>query len=238
MIKIALGFGGEDFIKCNYIWLEPYARNTGRKFVFSGIQSGRNIVTHNDIISVDIAVSNVQDEWVFFIQFDILVLNYDKGNMADGKWWVYGNVCNIDEMQYMQGEIDSFNIWQKGEVFDWFNLPINSPLKLDYIGACMIYSGLSTKMNEKEIFYFDISLVKEERDFFYLASLEFVGDRGYFGHDFHTYKDCLLEIYNHSGYFFNKKISFINADKIHSPEILALIENVKSVFLEYKFCIL
>ena len=85
---------------------------------------------------------------------------------------------------------------------------MNSTLKADYIFACLIYSGVSSEIIEQDSYVFDIGLIKEERDFFYMAGKQFVGERGYFGHDFHAFKDCLLSVYHQSGYFYNKKIIF------------------------------
>lgn len=237
LINVRLSFQGNEFLSCSYLWLDPCAPYSGRKFVFSGIKGNRNIFNHDDTITIDIKVYNKEFGDIFFIQFDLFVLDYDVENLLNDEWWVYGNICNIGDMEYKQGELEVFNTWQKGLVFNWFSLPIHSHLKINYIGACLKHSGLSKKILEKEIYQFDISLIKEELDFFYLASLEFVGDRSYFGHDLHTFKDCLLEMYNHNGYFYNKKISFLNADKIYSPEIGTLFVNVKNVFLEYKFFI-
>ncbi|MBC7388112.1 MAG: hypothetical protein H7329_02780 [Opitutaceae bacterium] len=235
LINITLSFEGEKFIKCDYVWLEPHAPNTGRKFVFSGFKTSKKTANYDSIINVNITVCNNLNEWVYFIDYDIFVLNY--GCLSEDLWWVYGTVFNIGDMEYVQGKIDTFNIWQKGGIFDWFSIPIKSPLKLDYIGACLTYSGIITKMIEKEVYNFDISLVKEERDFFYLASLEFFGDRSYFGHDLHTFKDCLLEMFNHNGYFDNKEIIFFNPDKIYNSEIVNFFEDIKNEFIKYKFMI-
>jgi len=215
--------------------LEPYAPNSGRRFIFSGVKTNAELVTHNCVITVSVTVQNKRAQYVNLIQFDLIVLNfYDLSNI---EWCVYGHFQNLETIEYRQGIVDVFNDWQKGLLFNWFNKQIDSGLKLDYISACMIYSGLPTKIVDKEVYQLDLSLIKEERDFYYLASLELLGDRGYFGHDFHTFRDCLLEIYNHNDFFHDKKIKFINSIHPQNDELSDLFEKIRAKFIDFKFSI-
>lgn len=235
MISISLNIDGENFMNCNYIQLEPYAPNSGRKFVFSGVRTNAELVTHNCVITVSVTVQNRKFKYVDLIQFDLIVLNFY--DLSNSECCVYGHPVNLETIEYRQGIVDVFNDWQKGILFDWFSQPMDSILKLDYISACMIYSGLPIKIVDKDEFPLDLSLIKEERDFYYLASLELLGDRGYFGHDFHTFRDCLLEIYNHNGFFYDKKIKFINSIHPQNDKLSDLFEKIRAKFVDFKFSI-
>ncbi|SEN27500.1 hypothetical protein SAMN04488505_109123 [Chitinophaga rupis] len=237
IIDVLLRKEEQEVLKCSYMSLDVYAPRTGRMFVFSGIQFRKDDINEGDEINVEISINNRYGFCNFFIQFDILVLSCDFEIQTEDKLRVYGNVFNIGNSEYDQRVVDVFNMWQTDKSFDWFNCPVGSPLKLEYISACMSYSGLSKLMPEKNVFYFDMALVKEERDFFYLSSLDFVGDRGYFGHDLHTFKSCLLEIYNYCGAFQGKKVVFINSNRICSSEMEDLFENLKETFLAFSFLV-
>jgi hypothetical protein len=82
-----------------------------------------------------------------------------------------------------------------------------------------------------------MKLINEERDIFYLAGKEFVGDRGYFGHNFHAFKDCLLTVFHQSGYFNNKKVVFYNANRITDNALLDFYKEIKEIFIRYKFIV-
>lgn len=237
MINVTLSLNGEVFLACNYLWLDPYAPNTGRKFVFSGIQSRKEISLHDKIITVSITAATKFDSNDFLNEFKIFVFDYAQENLVENEWWIYGEVNNEGYPEYKQGRIDVFNDWQKGTLFDWFSIPIGSQLKLDYLGVCLMYSGLAINIVEKQVYQFDVQLVMEERDFFYMAAMEFIGDRGYFGHDLHTFKDCLLELYNHNGYFSNKRIVLLGMDNLLNPEVASFLQIIKEEFLRFKFVV-
>ena len=237
MIEIVLTNNGSEFLRCNYVRMDPYAPNSGRKFVFSSITLIKNLINWDDRISVDITVFNEQNKPIFLNNFEIFVLNFDSEYKHQNEWWVYGNVFNIDDTEYRQGKIDVFDIWQRGQHFDWFSLHANSQNKLDYISACLNYSGISKKMIKRDVYQFDMSLIKEERDFYYLASLQFIGDKGYFGHDLYTFEDCLLELYNYNGYFYNKRMIFFNTEEIVSKEMITFFQELRKIFFKYKFSV-
>jgi hypothetical protein len=236
MLSISLNFEGQNFMICDYMQLDPCAPNSGRRFTFAGIKSKTGAVIHNSIITINIEVSNKWSQFVSLNQFNLLVLNFY--DLPNGEWCVYGHPMDLETTEYRQGEVDIFYNWQRGQSFDWFRQTINSSLKLDYISACMAYSGLPTQISDKELFHFDLSLIKEERDFYYLASLELVGDRGYFGHDFHTFRDCLLELYNHNGFFYGKKIEFTNSIHSDNIELYNLLNKIKAKLTDFKFSVI
>jgi hypothetical protein len=135
----------------------------------------------------------------------------------------------------MQGVIDVFNLWQLGRKFDWQALSIHSSLKKDYNDACLKYFGLGTQILDKEIYQLDVSLILEELDFYYLAGVEFFGDRGYFGYDLHSFTDCLIELHKYNGYTPGKTILFRGGDKINDPQIESFLNEIKSVLLRFGF---
>ena len=221
----------------NYIWLDPVAPGLTRKLVFSGMQNKKSLVNYGNVLNVEIIFLNKEGNAGKEVRFEMHVLNLESSSTSVDEYFVLGNICSNSEIDYCQGEIDVYVNWQNGKEFDWFNNMTTPQAKFDYIGACLTYSGLSREILDKDIYQFDMSLVKEERDFYYLAGLEFIGERGYMGHDFHTFKDCLLEVFHSQGFFCGKKILFLNSLNIVNPEIKELFEDLKKNFLEFKFVI-
>ncbi|MGC4036206.1 MAG: hypothetical protein QM764_09605 [Chitinophagaceae bacterium] len=238
LINIRLSTSGEEFLICNYLTLSRSPQNDLINFKFYGVQRLKNIAIHNTIINLTITFCNNKNEWTFFNEFEIVVLRSEIDFSKHMEWSVIGTMRNVDEFEYIHRRMEVFNMWQKKVVFDWFSLPINSPLKLDYISACMIYSGLGMKMIDRDFYSFDVSLIKEERDFNYLSGVEFIGERGYFGHDLHTYKDCLLEIVLHNDYFYGRRVILKNFHRIYNSEIASYFADMRKVLLDYKFTVI
>ncbi|SKA40232.1 hypothetical protein SAMN04488128_105147 [Chitinophaga eiseniae] len=236
MINVVLSTNGEQVMCCSHIWLQPYAPDTTRSFRFTGILFKKTTAFDcADKISVRISMLNRKLEDVFYIQFGVFVFDYRESGIDE--LWIDGLVCDSDEIAYRQGIIDVFDFWQRGQSFDWFSEPINSLLKRDYIVACSMYSGLNTQLLDKDIYEIDISLIKEQRDFFYLASITFIGDRAYLGHDFHSFTDCWIDIYRDNGWFNNKKVRLLNTNAIHDPAVSSLISEAETFFRSYKFSV-
>ncbi|MFY0255707.1 hypothetical protein ACDQ55_17330 [Chitinophaga sp. 30R24] len=169
-------------------------------------------------------------------EFKVVVYNFGEGNLPEKNWWVYGELHNSPP-EYEQGLVNIFNIWQKETFFNWFSLPIGSQMKRDYNDACLIYSSLSTRILKKEIYQIDVSLTREELDFYYLVASEFLGEKGYFGYDLHTFKDCLTELYMNNGYQNGSTIAFVNYDKIVDQNISNFILEIKNIFMSYEFTV-
>lgn len=238
MINITIGHGEKEFTECNNIWLDPNAPNTTRRFVLSGIRTKNTTVDSGSTVHISISLTNRLYSQFLYIEFDIYIYTFKLKSLPEGdEWQVTGNINNIGVEQYRQGVIDAFAIWQNEIAFDWFSLPINSQLKSDYITACILYSGLGTKIKEKDAYLFDFSIIKEVKDFYYIAGFELAGDRGYMGYDLFTFTDCLLELYKHNGYFNESKVIFLNTGAIHDPEIREMLVEWKNAFIRYGFSV-
>jgi hypothetical protein len=235
MLNVILKVNENEVVSCRYIYLEPYAPNTGRKFTFSDFKSSPKEIEYNDIVNVDVSIVDKENKQQSLVQFDIVALNHSFYDELDEKW-LYGNITSIGVTEFRQGLIDVFYTWARDEQFDWFAIPPSSSyLKLDYISACMIYDGIYTSINDKSHYTFDMSIIKEEKDFFYLASLEFIGERSYIGHDLHTFKDCFHTLHSECGPFKDKTVVFENVHKISDSEIRIFFDEIKSFFLKYGF---
>jgi hypothetical protein len=236
-MDISIALNGNELIKCSYGYLEPFAPTTSRKITFEGITWVENDIRslYGYEIEVSVNVYSRQKELTPLYDFKIYVL--DHQNLSGNSWWVSGLIINEYNDEYRQGVVDVFNLWQDEKNIDWVGLPVNSSLKKDYIFACLVYSGVSNRLNEQDSYSFDMGLVKEENDFFYLAGKEFIGEKGYFGHDFHAFKDCLLTVFHQSGYFNNKKVVFHNVNSISDKDLIAFYMEIKEVFLRFKFTI-
>lgn len=234
-MDVILSLEKKKFMVCSYVWLDPHAENSGRKLFFSGIRYREEIELYDSIITISIS-SNTQYGDEILGLFKVAVYKFGEINLSEDKWWVYGDLYN-DPPEYKQGIIDVFDVWQKGESFDWLGLPLHSSLKEDYNDACLKYSGLSTQIIDREIYQIDVSLILEEMDFYYWASLEFLGEKSYFGYNLHTFKDCLIELYKHNGYFHNKKVVFKKSDRVLSPSIEIFLVEIKNILSQFKFIV-
>ncbi len=106
--------------------------------------------------------------------------------------------------------------------------------KSAYFSACLFNSGISETMLEKDVYEIDMSLVMEKQDFIYLASLAFMGDRGYMGYNLYTFSDCLLTLFHKRGWFDGVKVKFLNLGSI-SEKVRDLYIEIKEIFLKFKF---
>jgi hypothetical protein len=199
MIQIVLKEKAEKILKSKHIFLEPYAPNTSRKFVFSQLTFLKELNDfYGDEVVVLIYVETNDEINHLLFEFKVNILDYSE---PIGKsWWLSGLVFGDYDLGYRQGVIDVFNLWQQRKSFEWFADHTNPFSKSDYIFACFTYSGLSKEIIEKGVYKIDLSLVKEEQDLYYLVSENFLGERGYFGHNIHTFKDCLIEISHQERY--------------------------------------
>jgi hypothetical protein len=234
LLVVNLKIEGKHFMQCDYIQLDPYAPNSGRRFVFSGIQSRNELVDYDSVIDIYVAFCNNRS-YYDNLHFKLFVLDFY--DLPNGDWCVRGHLEGLTISEYRQGVIDFFYNWQNEISFDWFNNSGNADLRDDYILACMKYSGLPKKLLNKDVFQLDLTLIKQEDDLYYLIGAELIGDRAYFGHDFHTWADCIIELYNHSSYFDGKKIVFINSIQPNNEELTKLVKKIETEFIRYKFTI-
>lgn len=241
LLKIYLLINGKKVATCNYCELNPFSTYTAREFTFHKLRLKENVdLKFIGKINIRILCKTAYSNAFYPINdFNIIVLDYQYEPTNKKDWCVYGifDHGNFKE-PYSQGVIDIFNIWQNGKKIDWFGLPIESHLKNDYIFACLDYTSIRTDTVDKEIFEIDMSQVKVYRDILYLLSVAFFGEKGYMGHSFHTFADCLLILYNNKGYSDNKKVLFKNCKDLVVIDDVKFFDDLVKELSRYKFTVI
>ncbi len=233
LISISLYLDREEYAKCDHIALYPYATSTARKFFFQNVRSKKEIsFSDRDRLSVRVGCFTKHNKFNPIYEFSILLLDFE-----DHLKWIYGLVYNDFGEEYRQGIVDIFSIWEKGEKCAWFSLPSNGILKEDYIAACQYYSSVSSEIIEKDVYEIDMLKVKEYRDILYLVSEEFFGERGYIGHSFHTFADCLLVISQKSSNLEGKHLILKNSKNVFIEDDKLFFEDFKKELLSYNLSI-
>jgi hypothetical protein len=235
ILEIRVKKDNADIISCGYVHMEPYAPSTGRKFHFKNLYFSAGDIDYTDVVSVSVNFFDSNNICEQLLRFDLVVINFSDTNESHSNMWIYGNVINLGTAEYRQGIVDVFYSWSTGDEINWFDLPVNSHMKLDYISACMYYSSFEKRILEKEYYRFDMSMVQEERDFIYISSLELLGERSYLGHDLHTYKDCIYTLCSDMCSFEDKTIIFDNSNAIGSLLDLDFLDQLNELFLSVGF---
>jgi hypothetical protein len=235
MIAIEVKVDSRILVESNFLMLEPHAPSTSRKFIFKDFRGAESVadILYQGKLTVAVYYLNRDCNWNYYTEFQIRVISHeDSGSDLS----IFGNIYQDEQDKpYRQGMTDMFKLWEENREIDWFSLPLNDPLKDDYISACLFYSGISEKLIERDIYEIDMSLVQEEKDFLYLASLAFTGNRGYIGYDLYTFDDCLLTIFRSRGDNFKSvKVMLSNVDLV-SESIHSLCQTVTKILLKYKF---
>lgn len=223
ILNIGLYVNNVVLAKCDSIMLEPYANSTARKFLFHNLKF-KNTVDFLSISKIQVRVScrSKYAKIKPIYEFNISLLEFDSELQ-----WIYGLIYHDYEEEYRQGVIDVFASWQKGERIDWFSLPAKGVLKKDYITACLHYSGVNTEIIDRDSYKIDLSLVSESIDLLYLMGEAFFGERGYMGHSFHTFIDCLRCIFHKGGLTGDKKIIFKNTKNLVITDDILFFEDLK-----------
>lgn len=243
-LYIELHIKQEKIFQCNYLQLETNSEYCSRKLTFKGVKISQEIcdiicssVGSSDSVEIIIYAINSKGDLYFrtYFEFQLRGLNFNLNE----DFWIYGLIVT-DSQRYSQPLIDILNTWQNNENFDWYKLPIYSQKKNDYLKACYYYSGIKSNIIDKEKYIIDLSLVKEVVDFYYLLGVEFMGDRGYMGECYNTFKNVMISISNN----INKKeiTLFLEnntniqsiAHQIDFEEILTILNNfgIKIIMLE------
>lgn len=95
---------------------------------------------------------------------------------------------------YQQGYIDNFKLLtDKKEKIKWYEL--NNKQKYYYLRGCYFLGGIrNTIDNINPIITIDLSNVKIDLDVYYEIGKSFFKSYGYFGTEFHSFRDCLINI--------------------------------------------
>ncbi|WP_126650261.1 hypothetical protein [Chryseobacterium aureum] len=95
---------------------------------------------------------------------------------------------------YNQGYIDNFKLLtdQKGKI-KWYDL--NDKQKYYYLRGCVLLGGVKENIdNKNSTIIIDLSNVQIDLDVYYEIGKSFFTSFGYFGTEFHSFRDCLVSI--------------------------------------------
>ncbi len=236
MIKIGLRLENMYLGVSDFLELDSYAPDTTRRFTFYNVQLeiGTELYFHQMMMNVTVEYYVRDGEWREYTSFDIRIFTADI--LEDRRLVVVGLTSQGEyEFEYRQGMMDVFKIWSEKGHFDWFSLSIGNRLKKDYIWACSFYSGLNSALEETDTYKIDMELVQEELDFFYLAGLAFLGDRGCVGSTAYTFEDCLLSFFHENKSFaVGKRVIFLNVQKVQDS-LRFFLEEIKTLLMKFKF---
>lgn len=95
---------------------------------------------------------------------------------------------------YNQGYIDNFKLLtDKKEKIKWYEL--NDKQKYYYLRGCVLLSGVRENIdNMNSVITIDLSKAKTDLDVYYEIGKAFFNSYGYFGTEFHSFRDCLISI--------------------------------------------
>lgn len=107
---------------------------------------------------------------------------------------VLSGVLNDPLHIYNQGYIDNFKLLtDKKEKIKWYEL--NEKQKYYYLRGCCLLSGVREDIdNINSTIIIDLSKVKTDLDVYYEIGKSFFDSYGYFGTEFHSFRDCLSSI--------------------------------------------
>lgn len=95
---------------------------------------------------------------------------------------------------YNQGYVDNFKLLtDKREKINWYQL--NEKQKYYYLRGCCLLNGVREDIdNMNSVIQIDLSKVRTNLDVYYEIGKAFFNSYGYFGTEFHSFRDCLINI--------------------------------------------
>ncbi len=95
---------------------------------------------------------------------------------------------------YDQGYVDNFKLLtDKKEKVDWYEL--DTKQKYYYLRGCFLLNGVGETIdNINPVITIDLSKAKTDLDVYYEIGKAFFKSYGYFGTEFHSFRDCLISI--------------------------------------------
>ena len=140
--------------------------------------------TLNKDVTVSVSFKNIKIDYI--LTLSDLIINTNE-------IWLIG-VLKDPLGRYHQGYIDNFKlISDKKEKIRWYEL--NNKQKYYYLRGCYFLGGIrNTIDNINPIITIDLSNVKIDLDVYYEIGKSFFKSYGYFGTEFHSFRDCLINI--------------------------------------------
>ncbi|MFY1047331.1 hypothetical protein [Chryseobacterium sp. GP-SGM7] len=185
-MKIEFLIGEKFLLKADYVKLirkkaldKIIVKKDNIKFIDLQI----NDVLNKDLI-IRISFKSFENEYTFNIS-DILI----KTNEI-----ILNGILNDPLQIYNQGYIDNFKLLtEKKEKIKWYEL--NDKQKYYYLRGCYLLFGLREIIdNKNSIITIDLSKVETDLDVYYEIGKAFFSSYGYFGTEFHSFRDCLINI--------------------------------------------
>ncbi|OJJ23437.1 hypothetical protein BKI52_03490 [marine bacterium AO1-C] len=242
LLKIQLLVNTDDFYpeehykliaNAQNIQIEPYSTSTLRKFYLLNVTpvAGNYLLQGGDEIQIDIQFYNRHHD--DFHYSDLITMRlYDTKRSNNKSWTLEGTITN--ESTYHQGVIEVYNHWQMGKPLNWHNLPPEIAT-LEYISACLKYTGINAVTPEKTVFEIDFRLIKSELDIACAFAEAFFGARSYMGRYLDTLDDCILSLYHKRGYFEDKTIVLKNTQHSLTDEVRKVLPELQQILDGYKF---
>ena len=142
-------------------------------------------ISNKDII-MNVCFKHFKREYIFNIS-DVLL----KTNEI-----ILTGVLNDQFSTFHQGYIDNFKLLTdtKGKI-KWYEL--NNKQKYYYLRCCALLNGVRESIdNMNSMIIVDFSKAKTDLDIYYEIGKAFFNSYGYFGTEFHSFRDCLINIEN------------------------------------------
>jgi hypothetical protein len=225
IINIELRYQNQLVATCNYMLLESHAEGFIRQITFIDVKF---VEDSNELlrklyfekIEVAITINSSYYSPSEFANFEILLLEFQNNIVQN---WVVSGPTYIDSYRtagyYWQPTIDVLHQWQNNKSCRhiWFTEEATADFKSGYIDACFYYSSMPSNFVKKDAYLIDWRLVQDEKDFLFLISEQFYGERGYFGKNMHAFFDCLLLVQENGvsfrdQHFIFKNVDFLNKD--------------------------
>jgi len=239
MINVRIFSRGRLMAKAQNIELSPFAKTLVREFSIFNVYKQRD---RADWIMVDefqicIYFVHPATKLVSHVhELNCRIYDIDENNPKE---WKVKALILMDygyAEDYHQGRVDVWNYWGRGEDILWWQLPNGINIS-NYNSVCYYYSGVPKIAPEKPFFEIDCKHIQSEFDVPACFAEVFYGKRAYLGGDFHTFKDCLIILYEVRGnqFFNDKTIKLIYKNYQMTAEQLAIIEKLISMLRDFKF---
>ena len=156
------------------------------------------IIKKNDIKSINMQFGEISNQnLVIRVSFKTFKNDYifnTSDILVKNREIILIGILNNPLGLYNQGYIDNFKLLSdKKEKIRWYEL--TNKEKYYYLRGCCLLSGVRENIdNTSSIIVIDLSKVTTDLDVYYEIGKAFFNSYGYFGTEFHSFRDCLVSI--------------------------------------------
>jgi len=156
------------------------------------------IIKKNDIKSINMQFGEISNQnLVIRVSFKTFKNDYifnTSDILVKNREIILIGILNNPLGLYNQGYIDNFKLLSdKKEKIRWYEL--TNKEKYYYLRGCCLLSGVRENIdNTSSIIVIDLSKVATDLDVYYEIGKAFFNSYGYFGTEFHSFRDCLVSI--------------------------------------------